>query len=213
MEHEPMKNDHIDDLLLEGDEASMRAAGEHAAGCAECAATLAAWNEISGTARSLRATWQSDMLWPRIERALREERRGRSRPQFWQIAAAIALTISLGAGVWRVVHVRSEEAAFDRAILRRSALDQAEQAEKAHLQAINELEKLAEPKLEEPESPLMGSYKEKLALLDDAIADCETNIARNRQNAHLRRQLLAMYSEKQKTLQDVLREDSNVGKQ
>ena len=47
-------------------------------------------------------------------------------------------------------------------------------------------------------------------LLDDAIAECQTNIDRNRQNAHLRRQLLTMYSEKQQTLQDVLREDSDV---
>jgi hypothetical protein len=56
----------------------------------------------------------------------------------------------------------------------------------------------------------MISYKEKLMLLDDAIAECEANIAQNRQNAHLRKQLLAMYSEKQQTLMDVLREDSDV---
>ena len=56
----------------------------------------------------------------------------------------------------------------------------------------------------------MVSYKEKLMLLDDAIAECEANIDNNRQNAHLRKQLLAMYSEKQQTLEDVLREDSNV---
>jgi len=69
---------------------------------------------------------------------------------------------------------------------------------------------LAEPKLDQSESPLMVSYKEKLMLLDDAIAEVQANIDSNRQNAHLRRQLLAMYSEKQQTLQDVLREDSHV---
>jgi hypothetical protein len=47
-------------------------------------------------------------------------------------------------------------------------------------------------------------------LLDDAIAECRANIDQNRQNAHLRKQLLAMYTDKQQTLQDVLREDNHV---
>jgi hypothetical protein len=214
MDNESMNtgHDHIDDLLLEGDPDSMRAAAEHAAGCAECAAALAAWNEISGTARSLRPSWRSDMLWPRIDRALREER-PKSRSHLWRIAAAVALTVALGGGVWRIVHVRQEQAAFGRAILRQSALDQVEQAERAHLKAIETLEKVAEPMLEEPATPLMVSYKEKLVLLDDAIAECEAGIARNRHNAHLRKQLLAMYLEKQNTLQEVLREDSNASNQ
>ena len=59
----------------------------------------------------------------------------------------------------------------------------------------------------------MVSYKEKLVLLDDAIAECQTNIEHNRKNAHLRGQLLAIYGEKQRTLQDVLREDSHVSNQ
>src|SRR6266849_3394765 len=197
---------HIDDLLLEGDARSMRVAAEHAAGCAECAESLAAWNEISGTAQSMRATWKSDLLWPRIERSLRPEQRT-SRPHTWQIAAAIALTIGLGAGIWRVVQVRSDEAAFGKAILRRAALDQVEQAERAHVQANAELERVAEPKLEEPATPLMISYKEKLVPLADAIAECERN------NGPLRKQLLSMYVEKQRKLQEVLREDSHVANQ
>jgi hypothetical protein len=214
MENESMSTNqnHIDDLLLEGGAESMRAAAEHAASCTECAESLAAWNEISGTARSMRATWKSDLLWPRIERSLRQEQRSSHR-QTWQIAAAIALTIGLGAGVWRVVQVRSDEAAFGKAILRRAALDQVEQAERAHVRAIEQLERVAEPRLEEPATPLMISYKEKLVLLDDAIAECERNIGQNRKNAHLRKQLLSMYVEKQRTLREVLREDSHVANQ
>ncbi|HVX30931.1 MAG TPA: hypothetical protein VHA53_10665, partial [Nitrolancea sp.] len=60
------------------------------------------------------------------------------------------------------------------------------------------------------QTPLMVSYKEKLMLLDDAIAECQQNIDNNRQNAQVRKQLLAMYSEKQRTLQDVLREGDHV---
>ena len=210
MDNESM-NEHIDDLLLAGDEASMRAAAEHAANCAPCAATLTAWNEMSTTAKSLHATWQSDMLLPRIQKAVREEKRT-SRRKFAQIAAGILLTLGVARGVWRITELR-ENRAFDRVILQQSALDEVENAEKAHLAAINHLEKVAGPQLDDAQTPLMVSYKEKLVLIDDAIGECEANIARNRQNAHLRRQLLAMYTEKQKTLQDVVREGSNAAKQ
>lgn len=211
MDNESM-SDHIDGLLLEADDASMREAAEHAKTCPSCAETLASWNDMATAARSLRATWQSDMLLPRIQKAVRDEQKT-SRRRYLQIAAAILLTLGIGRGVWRIVELRQDEKAFHQRILQQSALDQVEQAEKAHLAAINQLEKIADPKLEQPQSPLMVSYKEKLVLIDDAIADCETNIQRNRQNAHLRRQLLTMYSEKQKTLQDVIRESSNVSNQ
>ncbi|MGZ4808939.1 MAG: hypothetical protein ACXV7D_06365 [Thermoanaerobaculia bacterium] len=200
-------HNHIDDLLLEGDAESMQAAADHAAGCAECAEALAAWNEISGTAKSMRATWKSDLLWPRIERSLRQERRG-ARGYLWQIAAAVVVTAGLAAGIWRVVQVRPDEP-----FVAASAIDEVEQAERAHVRAIAQLERVAEPKLEEPATPLIVSYKEKLVLLDDAIAECERNIQQNRLNAHLRKQLLSMYVEKQKTLQEVMREDAHVANQ
>ena len=98
---------------------------------------------------------------------------------------------------------------FNQRILQESAVDEVEKAEKAHLAAIDQLEKSAQPKLEEPSTPLLVSYKEKLMLLDDAIAECQANIDRNRENAHLRKQLLAIYSEKQRTLRDVLREGNH----
>ena len=213
MEYESM-NGHIDDLLAEGDERSMQAAAEHAVNCAACAEMLTAFNDMSTTARSLHATWKSDMLLPRIQRAVREERKQTSwRRHTWQIAAAVALTVGMGGGAWHVMRVRADDAAFNRRILQDAALERVQQAEKAHVDAINELQKVAGPQLEEPQTPLMVSYKEKLVILDEAIADCEQNIERNRQNAHLRGQLLAMYTEKQKTLQDVIREGSNVSKQ
>lgn len=211
MDNEPM-NEHIDDLLLAGDDASMREAAEHARTCASCAETLAAWHDMSSTAHSLRANWQSDMLLPRIQKAMRQES-ATSRRRYLQIAAAILLTVGIGGGVWRVVEMKQDEQAFRRRILAESVLDQVEAAEKAHLAAIDQLEKVADPKLEDAHTPLMVSYKEKLVLIDDAIADCQANIDRNRQNAHLRRQLLSMYSEKQKTLQDVITESSNVSNQ
>ena len=202
-----IKCSELDNLLLEGDELALAAAARHAETCAACSETLAAWNDLSATARGLREEWDNDMLWPRIERALGRERR-RGWTQLWQVAAALTIFLGIAAITWQTVRVRQ----FDEVILRASALDEVEQAERQHVAAIDRLETLAEPKLETPETPLMVSYKEKLMLLDDAIAECQKGIEQNRNNAHLRKQLLAIYSEKQRTLRDVLREETHASR-
>jgi len=53
---------------------------------------------------------------------------------------------------------------------------------------------------------LLASYREKLLVLDSAISNLREQAGMNPSNAHLRRQLLAMYQEKQQTLEDVLEE-------
>ena len=202
----------LDDLLFDASPLAMETAARHAEECAECAEKLAAWNDIGDTARSMKTTWQSDLLWPRIERALKNEqhqRRSRSK-WLWQVAAGFVLTVALGATMFYALRTQTHDAAFDRDILRIAAMDDVERAERSHIDAIERLEKVAESRLDEAQTPLMVSYKEKLMLLDDAIADCQANIDQNRQNAHLRKQLLAMYTEKQQTLMDVLREDNDV---
>jgi hypothetical protein len=50
----------------------------------------------------------------------------------------------------------------------------------------------------------MANYREKLIMLDSAIDELRMQAGRNPSNAHLRYQLLAMYQEKQETLQEVL---------
>ncbi len=198
----------FDNLLLEGDPHSVQVAAQHASACPGCMEKLTSWNEISDTAHGMHTTWSNDMLWPRIERAIRAEKR-RSLSHLWQIAAALLIFAALGAVAWRA-HQKMRAAEFDNAILRASVVDQVEAAEKAHRAAIDRLEKMVQPKLEDASTPLLVSYREKLMLLDDAITECQANIDRNRQNAHLRKQLLAVYSEKQRTLQEVLREESHV---
>ncbi len=202
----------LDDLLLEGDARSLDLAGEHARDCDACLEKLAKWSDIGTTAKTLRADWDSDLLWPRIERAMAREKRGNVLATAWRIAAVLVLVTGLGAGSWLAVR-HSRNAAFDREILRVSALDEVERAERAHVAAIDHLEKVTDPQLEAASSPLMVNYREKLMLLDDAIAECQTNIDRNRQNAHLRKQLLAIYSEKQRTLEQVMREGNHVSNQ
>lgn len=205
----------IDDLLLEGDPLSLETAAKHAEHCPGCMQTLTDWNEISDTAASMKTAWENDLLWPRIERAIKQETKRNSTIdstwQMWRVAAVVLLTFGIAASAWFVT--RSKARDFDEAILRSTAMDEVERAEQAHIAAIGQLERVAEKKLDNDASPLMVSYKEKLLLLDDAIAQCETQIEHNRQNAHLRKQLLAMYTEKQATLQDVLQEGTNAQNQ
>ncbi len=150
----------------------------------------------------MQTTWDSDLLWPRIERGLRKQRRGR-----WvtllQIAAVLLLISGMALVAWRF----RQRSKFDEFILQTSAMEEVDRAQEAHLAAIQTLEREAGSKLDNSASPLLVSYKEKLMVLDDAIAECQSNIDHNRQNAQLRRQLLAIYGEKQRTLQNVLREE------
>jgi hypothetical protein len=201
----------LDDLLLEGDPLSLEVAARHAEGCDACLEKLASWNEISATAGDLRTSWNNDMLWPRIERAIREDKR-RRRTSVWQIAAALILLAALGAAAW-IAQRRMHTADFDNTILRVAAVDEVERAEQAHIAAINHLEAITASKLDQPTTPLLVSYKDKLMMLDDAIAECQSAINKNRQNAYLRTQLLTMYSEKQRTLQDVIREEHHATNQ
>lgn len=200
----------LDDLLFDGSELAMEVAAGHAAGCDECAARLATWNDLSSTAWSMRAEWDSELLMPRVIRAIEQQKRRDARSWWWQAAAAAILTVCMAGTAYYALRMQRQDAAFDESILRMSALDEVERAQQIHTKAIANLERVAESRLDEAQSPLMLSYKEKLMLLDDAIAECESNIERNRQNAHLRSQLLAMYSEKQETLQAVLREENHV---
>src|SRR5438093_1155246 len=46
---------------------------QHAASCADCRERLRQWREISAAALSLRKSWDSPALWPRIHQALTQE--------------------------------------------------------------------------------------------------------------------------------------------
>ena len=197
----------LDELLLDGSEAATERASSHAASCSACAATLEDWSEIASTARQLRTTWHSDLLLPRIQREIGKGESPSRR--LLRTAAVLLLSVGIGATAFHAVRVQTRDARYDESILRIAAVDEVERAEREYVAAIERMQQLADAKLEEPQTPLMISYKEKLMLLDDAIAECEANVERNRQNAHLRNQLLAMYSEKRHTLREILREDTH----
>ena len=94
-------------------------------------------------------------------------------------------------------------------LLTEQALKEIESTEAAYIHSLDKLAQQVQPELQSPTSPLMMSYREKLLLIDGAIAECRAHIEMNPYNAHLRRELLAMYQEKHRTLQDLLTEGTH----
>lgn len=105
--------------------------------------------------------------------------------------------------LWPRIH--AELAAATRTggdFLTDDALREVQQAEAVYTRSINRLSTVAGAGLEQSASPLAGAYREKLLLLDSAIAELKVNIENNRYNTYLRTELASLYREKQKTLQD-----------
>ena len=63
--------------------------------------------------------------------------------------------------------------------------------------------------LDRATSPILLTLRERLVVLDAAIAQCRSEIERNRFNAHLRRELLEMYREKRRTLEEIINVPTN----
>jgi hypothetical protein len=205
---------------LSGGEPELLGAFEaHAHSCPRCAAELAGWKRVAQAAPSLRKTWDSPELWPAIRQRLAEESqsptaRRAARPWLrWLPAAAMAALFGIAAAgllVFRNSGGRDPLAAHwettKEPILAESAADEVETAERTYVESIDRLSRLAEPRLLTASTPVALNYREKLAVLDSAIADLRSSIEQNRYNTHLRRELLTVYREKQKTLQDLMKE-------
>lgn len=211
----------LEAALLEETPELLAGLERHAKSCEACREELRIWRDISAAAQSLHKEWPSPGLWRRIASDLEAETartRGwrawipglRMAPGLrWQTAVAtLALIIVSGTGTWMYLH-RAMPAVqtSNQQLLTDNAVKQVEQAEQAYVQSIDKLAKLAEPKLTAASTPLMMNYREKLDLLDAAIADCRSSLDKNRGNAHMRAELLSFYQQKQQTLQEVLRED------
>ena len=209
--------------LREQDPEWVEALERHAEECAICAQELRLWNTISVAARGMGRNWESPGLWPRIERALTAEREAGRRPRPWSLLgnltipsrhwqATAALVAALALSLWGASRVlrhpaRSVSPEVERRLLTEQALHEIEKSEATYVASIQKLSALAVPKIESPKTPLLESYREKLLLLDEAIADCRAQIARNRANPELREELLSIYREKQRTLELLIREE------
>jgi hypothetical protein len=210
-----------DRIFEDGTPAEWAALEAHGANCAVCAEELRAWKALSAAAQELRNYSDTPSPWPRIERALTEEAAAKKQSAErwgwlslgfglslgWQtaVAAAFVLLLTVSA-VWISVRPPRPVAPGDQSLLKSPALAEVERAQTAYEQAIDKLAAEARPELENPATPLQASYREKLLVLDSAISDLHAQAGMNPSNAHLRQQLLAMYQEKQQTLQEILEE-------
>jgi len=159
-------------------------------------------------APSLRRHWDSPELWPRIAGSLEVER-GRvgppSRGSGWAIGMAAALALVLAPAGWWLwkSHAR------DPMLLTDQTLKEVQSAEQAYAQSIEKLSKQAAPRLENPPTELISSYREKLMLLDSAISALKAEADRNPYNHYVQRELLALYKDKQQTLEGILHDTAN----
>jgi hypothetical protein len=207
-------------IFADGSPAEWAALQAHAAACPACAEELRAWKSLSSAAAELRDYSESPTLWPRIHEALVQQADRRTKRAeswnwrwllagvpLWQAAAiAAALLLLIAPAIVHYVQQRRAPQAQSADLLRQKALAEVERAEGAYVQAIDKLALQAKPQLETPDTPLMASYREKLQVLDSAISDLQAQAGQNPSNAHLRHQLLAMYQEKERTLEQVLEE-------
>lgn len=208
-------------IFEDGTAAEWGALESHAASCAVCAEEIRSWQALSVAAQELRDYSDSPSLWPRFERALAEEAARKSRshqawgwltnwklaPIGWQTALAGTFVLLLAvSGGWLYFHGTGNPGRQSSGLLRSKALNEVERTESAYVQAIDKLAAEAKPQLDSPATPLLSSYREKLLLIDSAIEDLRAQAGENPSNAHLRFQLLAMYQEKQRTLEEILEE-------
>ena len=207
-------------ILEDGTAAEWAALEAHAAGCAACSEELRAWKSLSVAAKELRDYSASPELLARIERALVEEEARKARraerrswlsflPNIsagWQTALAGAFVLILTVSVsWMILRgPAAKPGKEDSSLLKNAALKEVESAESAYEKAIDKLAAEAKPQLDTPATPLLANYHEKLVMLDGAIDDLRAQAGLNPSNAQLRYQLLAMYQEKQRTLEEVL---------
>jgi hypothetical protein len=205
-------------IFKDGSPAEWAALETHAESCTGCGEEVRAWKAISLGAREMRDYEPSPELWSRIERSLKaqSERQNRRRgfwgwltawtsvPLVWQAAAAGVMVLLLTVAGVRIFTGAGKHSNDDAHLLKNPALAEVERTEAAYMNAIDKLAAQAKPELENPATPLVASYKEKLLVLDSAIEDLRMQTGLNPSNAHLRHELLAMYQEKQQTLQEVL---------
>jgi anti-sigma-K factor RskA len=205
-------------IFMDGSAEEWAGLEQHAANCAACAEELRGWKALSAAAEELRDFQEDPALWAKIESSLRKEEQERTvrhgfreKLRFWRgiplgwqaaFAGALVLVLTLS-GAYLALHRPGGEPGRSQ-LLKNSALVEVERTERDYMQAIDKLAADARPQLDSPATPLMASYKEKLMVLDGAIHELRVEAGRNPSNAHLRYQLLAMYQDKQQTLQEIL---------
>jgi len=177
-------------------------------------------DELSAAAKTLHREWESPDLWPAIAAAIAAEKSAAPPPSFvrsWRALAAAAVVVLAVAGsivalrdrLFETSRVEQPPTARER-FLTEQALSEVERAEAQYIAAVEALARKVAPAADATQSPLVANLRERLLVIDAAIADCRAEIEHNRFNAHLRRHLLVIYQEKRRTLEQILEHQQHV---
>ena len=208
----------------------MPEAKEHLKTCGKCRSELRLWNNISAEGRGMHEEWETPKLWSQIEEAIKAEPKPKKKAPngwkarswtLWAVAASCVLTAGLFVYERNPVDVHSQPSAQKTEapvqattaspenpdFLTDQALKEVEQREQAYRSSIEKLSRLAQSKLAGAPPALAVNYREKLLLIDSAIADTRATLEHNKFNVRLQADLAGLYREKQLTLQEMVTRD------
>jgi hypothetical protein len=184
---------------------------EHARSCPVCRDLMEKDANLLSLAKSLKRPVHAPLLWGRIERSLDSEARRAEQPRVLRFprrtyavlrfAAVLVVVVTLGVMMW----TRSQREPSPSKLLAQSALEKVELQERAYLKAIEDLEKMVQPRMSRMDVELALLYRDKLETIDTQIQRCREALDDNPANAHIRRYMLAALQEKTKTLQEIMR--------
>jgi hypothetical protein len=170
---------------------------------------------------SLKTPISAPHLWKRIEAMLRkEETAARSRPEArtaaystrparllrkWFILVPASALVLIG--ILLALFLGLGQRGTPSGILAGDALQKIELKEREYVQAVDELEKKARPKMAAMDLEMVSLYRDKLETIDAQIRRCREALASNPANAHIRRYMLAALQDKRQTLAELLAYD------
>lgn len=180
---------------------------EHLKTCSYCREQEQLDTRLMNLSRSLKEPVQSPGLWERIEHTLTEEERQRRQPivlgisrrSFVLYAAAAVILIAVALGIYSWLFQEKHEPG----LLTEAALKKVESREQEYINAIEELEKQALPRMANMNIELMLLYRDRLETIDDQIERCREALAENPANTHIRRYMLAALQDKKDTLMEL----------
>ncbi len=197
---------------LEQGQLSREAWERHIRECQDCQTEVERDGRLAKEIRLMRAPLRSPELWARIEKALRAEaeagmKAAARRPRrSWLPRLLVPATAAVLLAAAAVVFLppRGPDPAAASGLLDTRALAKVDAQERAYVEAIEGLEKLARPRISAMDPALTSLYRDRLAVIDAQIMKCREALDRNPGNAHIRRYFLAALQDKKQTLAEAL---------
>jgi len=171
----------------------------HLKTCSECQQQVTKDEKLLSLSKSLKQPVTAPQLWDKIENSLHSQQT-RSKSKFQYLKIAAVLIVAIGLSIIFMNRNKVEEIK----LLADSALQKVEAKEKEYEDAIEELEKIALPKLSDMNLELMFLYKDRLETINTQIAQCKEALNENPANAHIRHYLQLALQDKTDTLREVL---------